>query len=89
MFGNMSSNDENEVTMEDSTPEVKNDKGPKTTTQNSTGPRPVSPSGVKISDDFIYMRTLNSSLNYMRSRANWSTCIIVCRLHPVVTKTLS
>ncbi|GIY52438.1 hypothetical protein CDAR_181111 [Caerostris darwini] len=68
----MSTNDENEVTMEDSTPEVKNDNGPKATTQNSTGPRPVPPSGIKISDDFIYENIqLISELNAFQSQLEY------------------
>ncbi|GIY69706.1 putative RNA-directed DNA polymerase from transposon BS [Caerostris darwini] len=69
MSGN---SNENEVTMEDSTPEVKDDKGPKTTTQNSTGPRPVSPSGVKISDDFVYENfQLISELHVFQSQLEY------------------
>ncbi|GIY90997.1 hypothetical protein CDAR_386591 [Caerostris darwini] len=68
----MSENNVNEVTMEDSTPEVNNDEGPKTTTQNSTGPRPVSPSGVKISDDFVYENfQLISELHVFQSQLEY------------------
>ncbi|GIX83456.1 hypothetical protein CDAR_574691 [Caerostris darwini] len=46
------SNDENEVNMVED-PQITTTNGPQVTPQNATGPRPLSPSGVHVSEEFV------------------------------------